>query len=246
MPIFDRKLTPGFFIAQSLAALLTYVVAKGALEFRDLEDAMAFYGVFHREPYNQLIHFFGVPGIIWSNMIMFAHLPLPVIGSYAISIPGIPSHPVSWATLGCLFYFLFYIYIDPYGGTLFSPFIYGMYMSASNWTREDQEKQMKKTSSKQVSWLGTGRILRLAGFIHIFSWYIQIHSHAVIEGAKPAILTSVGQALTSAPLFAFYEGLWFIGMNSELKDRTTELVAEYTIKLCEEGATMRACSTLAG
>jgi uncharacterized membrane protein YGL010W len=121
-----------------------------------------------------------------------------------------------------------------------------MYVTASNWTQQDQERQMKKTSLRQVPWTGTGTTLKIAAFIHILSWYVQIHpGHAIIEGAKPALLDSLGGALTSAPLFAFYEGLWFLGINKQLQQRTLSLVAENTARLCAQGATMRACASLA-
>jgi 2-hydroxy fatty acid dioxygenase len=243
MPLFHQQLTPSFVFAEVAAAVLTVLVMSAASKFRYIEDALGFYGVYHREPMNQLIHFFGVPGIIWSAMIFCAHLPLPIVGSYSISIPGAGSHPISWATVMFVFYFLFYIYIDPFGGILYSPVLYSMYVTASNWTRQDQEKHMKKTSSKQVCWTGTGRTLKVAALIHILSWYVQIHpGHAIIEGAKPALLDSLGGALTSAPLFAFYEGLWFLGINKQLQMRTLSLVAENTARMCAQGATMRACA----
>lgn len=78
------------------------------------------------------------------------------------------------------------------------------------------------------------------------AWYVQIHpGHVVIEGAKPAVLDSFGGALTSAPLFAFYEGVWLLGINKELQERTNTLVAEYTAELCAAGASMRVCESLA-
>lgn len=245
MPLFHQKLTPSFLLAEVVAASLTVVMVLAAKKFRNIEDALGFYGVYHREPMNQLIHFFGVPGIIWSAMIFYAHLALPIIGAYSIAMPGAPSHPISWATVAFLFYLIFYINIDPFGGILFSPVLYAMYATAVNWTRQDQDRQIKKTSSRQVRWIGTGRTLKLAALIHLMSWYVQIHpGHGIIEGAKPALLDSLGGALTSAPLFAFYEGLWFMGINKELQARTLDLVAENTARLCAQGASMRVCANL--
>lgn len=245
MPIFHQTLTPSFVLAEAAAAALTVVVILAAKKFRNIEDALGFYGVYHREPMNQLIHFFGVPGIIWSAMIFYAHLPLPIIGTYSISMPGAPSHRISWATVTFLFYLVFYIYIDPFGGILFSPVLYVMYATAVNWTQQDQDRQIKKTSSRQVRWFGTGRTLKFAALIHFLSWYVQIHpGHGIIEGAKPALLDSLGGALTSAPLFAFYEGLWFMGVNKQLQERTLDLVAENTARLCAQGASMRVCDNL--
>lgn len=74
-------------------------------------------------------------------------------------------------------------------------------------------------------------------------WYVQIHpGHGIFEGAKPAVLQSIGGALTSAPLFAYYEGLWFIGLNKGLQEETKLLVDQYTVELCKKGINMRACA----
>ena len=247
MHLFDQRVTPSFLFAQTVAAALLVVVILAARKFRNIEDALGFYGVYHREPLNQLIHFFGVPGIIWSAMIFLAHLPLPLLGSIVkISIPGAPSHNITWATLMMLFYTIFYVWIDSFGGVLYVPVVYGMYMTSVSWTHHDQEHQRRKTLLKHpVRWTGTGKTLKLAAMIHLVSWYVQIHpGHAILEGAKPALLDSLGGALTSAPLFAFYEGLWFLGINRDLQARTLALVAENTARLCAQGATMRACSNL--
>jgi uncharacterized membrane protein YGL010W len=67
----------------------------------------------------------------------------------------------------------------------------------------------------------------------------------VIEGAQPALMQGLGGALSSAPLFAFYEGLWFFGIRQGFHAQVEELVMEYTKKLCEEGVIMRACASLA-
>jgi 2-hydroxy fatty acid dioxygenase len=63
--------------------------------------------------------------------------------------------------------------------------------------------------------------------VHLLSWYFQIHwGHYLIEGAAPAVWQSVGGALTTAPLFAFYEGLWYVGLQSDLQHRVTRLVVQ--------------------
>ena len=75
---------------------------------------------------------------------------------------------------------------------------------------------------------------------------IEIHlGHHIIEGAQPASLQSLGGALTVAPLFAFYEGLWLLGINKELQATTLAMVDQLTRELCTSGAVaMRACGSL--
>lgn len=65
--------------------------------------------------------------------------------------------------------------------------------------------------------------------------------HAIYEGAKPAITESFGGAITSGPLFAYYEGLWYLGMNKQLQEETLRLVDVHTKELCGNGAPLRVC-----
>eukprot|EP00542_Grammatophora_oceanica_P012082 CAMPEP_0194030558 /NCGR_PEP_ID=MMETSP0009_2-20130614/3996_1 /TAXON_ID=210454 /ORGANISM="Grammatophora oceanica, Strain CCMP 410" /LENGTH=116 /DNA_ID=CAMNT_0038670523 /DNA_START=177 /DNA_END=527 /DNA_ORIENTATION=- len=102
-------------------------------------------------------------------------------------------------------------------------------------------KQTNKYS--KIHWYGTGQLLKLALLFHIGSWYVQIHpGHMIYEGARPAVLDSVGGAITSAPLFAFYEGLWYLGLHKEMQQQTLAKVAENLARICAEGTVqLRAC-----
>jgi len=293
-------------LAHTMATILFYIVIQGALSFQHINEALAFYGVYHQDPTNQIIHFFGVPCIIWSLFVFLAHLKLPSIvltaGSsssmrggdsdgdrWNINVPGVPSHAINYATCLSVGYVSFYLYLDRFGGLAFAPFVYLQYITAVSFTVQDQVKAAKvlleqqamlqstcpaavtvtdtnatntttsttmnespphknnTTKSNnlkiQIPWTGTGNALKIAGFIHMLGWYVQIHpGHKIFEGAKPAVMKSVGGALTSAPLFAFYEGLWYLGIHKGLQDATIELVGEYTRDLCKGGdVVMRVC-----
>eukprot|EP00980_Cylindrotheca_fusiformis_P028493 scaffold22604_cov130-Cylindrotheca_fusiformis.AAC.15 len=91
------------------------------------------------------------------------------------------------------------------------------------------------------SWSGTGSLLKYAFALHVFGWYIQIHwGHKIAEGAQPAVLDSIGGALTVAPLFAFYELLWLLGVNKDLQIETLRLVEQHTQEICSaDNTTMR-------
>jgi uncharacterized membrane protein YGL010W len=207
-----QEASAGFLVAQAVTVVLVGLIVKAAAGFEDASSALGFYGVYHREPWNQCIHFFGVPLILWSMFIIMAHLPLPILGKYRIKLPWISRHAITWATLVTAGYALFYLHMDLVGGILYAPFLYAMYGSAVNLREEDQRAAQKKVDDS-AHWLGTGRLLQFAVAAQVFAWYIQIHpGHAILEGAKPAVLDSFGGALTSAPLFAFYEGMWLLGV----------------------------------
>ena len=72
---------------------------------------------------------------------------------------------------------------------------------------------------------------------------MQLHpGHAIFEGVKPALLDSLGQALAVAPLFAFYEGLWFLGLDQELKGEVAALVNQTRSEMCVSDPGLAFCS----
>ena len=245
-------------------------------------SSLAFYGVYHRTPYNQLIHLMGVPFIIWTMILYGTYLPFTTTttakllaatttqesssSSSSLWLPRfwlLPSnHCTTWATLWVLMYVTFYCYIDFIGACLYTPFLYIMYVTSVRWSQYDRlpspsQKKMKNDSIHNDSnavvstttipnayhWYGTGNVLFKAFLLHVFSWYIQIHwGHAILEGATPASLVNLGAALTSAPLFAFYEMIWYFGYRSLLQQQVLEQVAIYTEQLCTAGANLRVCT----
>ncbi len=224
--------------AHIFAAAGLTVVIQAAFGFADAQDALAFYGVYHREPRNQIVHFFGVPGILWSMIIFMTHLPIPYFGNLLKKfLPA--DYALTYGLVLTLFYLGFYLLIDPLGGTLYAPVLYVMYISAVYLHRSDQK------NAGSTSWAGTGRLMTFAAILHVWSWYVQIHlGHKIFEGAQPAVMQSLGGALTVAPLFAFYEGLWLVGINRDLQKQTMRLVDKYTIDLCNSGVDMRVCKSL--
>ena len=245
-------------------------------------SSLAFYGVYHRTPYNQLIHLMGVPFIIWTMILYGTYLPFTTTSTTTAKLLAVtttqessssslwlprfwllPSnHCTTWATLWVLMYVTFYCYIDFIGACLYTPFLYIMYVTSVRWSQYDRlpspsQKKMKNDSIHNDSnavvstttipnayhWYGTGNVLFKAFLLHVFSWYIQIHwGHAILEGATPASLVNLGAALTSAPLFAFYEMIWYFGYRSLLQQQVLEQVAIYTEQLCTAGANLRVCT----
>ena len=249
--------------------------------FANIDEALAFYGVYHRYGWNQLIHFVGVPGILWSTLLVLVHIPiLPASSSFffstesktqqattaATGLNSIPSR-LNYANFISVAYVLFYLTMDPFGAILYSPVLYGMYSSAYHIVQSDQQKyytndaaaaairrhQTSKqeptttmsSSSSCCCWYGTGQPLRIAVVTQIVCWYVQIHwGHSIIEGAKPALLESVGGAFSVGPLFAFYEGLWYLGIHTQLQHTTHVLIDHYTTELCAgDSALLKACRT---
>ncbi len=56
--------------------------------------------------------------------------------------------------------------------------------------------------------------------VHVLGWYMQIHpGHMVFEKRKPALLDSFFQSLCLAPLFVFFEVVFFLGLRKDLYNK---------------------------
>jgi uncharacterized membrane protein YGL010W len=174
-------------------------------------------------------------------------LPLSLLG--LDRLPGMAGgggkgkgHRVTWGTLMPLLYGAFYVSLEPATGGLFAALLCLMYMQASGAVAAERafnEAAHAKGKAAQHSWF------RFAFALHALSWYMQIHpGHGILEGVKPALVDSLGQALGVAPFFAGLEGMWFLGGAPELHQRVLLLVAENTAAMCAAG-TLPASSCVA-
>jgi uncharacterized membrane protein YGL010W len=219
-------------------------ILRSMVHETELGSALAFYAAYHQDPINQAIHFVFVPTLLYSFMVYFAHFP--ALG-FSIALPGGTAeepHLLTYATLIPCVYAAYYCYLDPFSGwsQLYGMIVFMMYASAVRLVLADRRAASKK-SDGSVSWVGTGWPLKLAAALQVLGWYTQIHpGHAVFEGVKPALLDSLGQSFSVAPLFAFYEGLWALGLQADLHNATAVLVAEQRKAMCAGGGAFRFCS----
>ena len=159
--ITTTKMTPSLIVAHIVGLALLTLILQGFLSFSSITDALGFYGVYHRDPTNQIIHFFGVPIIIWSMIVFLAHLNIPFIPpNVTLKLPGSGTKPhrVTYAAVVVVIYIGFYLYLDSFGGTLYAPFAYGMYVTAINFTMKDQIKalsELKQTQKQNNSKINT-------------------------------------------------------------------------------------------
>jgi 2-hydroxy fatty acid dioxygenase len=248
----SRKIPFSLLLAHFVCGVISTIIVRSFSDFENSTEALAFYGVYHRYAWNQVIHFFGVPGIFWSLAIFMAHVKLP--GTIpvkwaksvvpAVLLPDDLEIKLNYAIVLSVAYLLFYVTIDPLGGALYAPVLFVTYVLAMKLFNLDQNvASVEAGEGNPAPWYGTGKILKFAALVHFLSWFLQIQiGHNMIEGAQPASLQNLGAALSVAPLFAFYEGLWLIGINRDLKDRTVLLVNQYTKDICRAGEiTMKAC-----
>lgn len=182
----------------------------------DLLEQLTFYGSYHNNRWNQLIHFIFVPAIVWSLAVGLAYtgpllsVPshvLPLLASLPTWLSG--SVQLNAAFLVAAAYSLYYLRLEPAAGLSWSACV-GLPLWLSATLFQQQVAQAWK-------W---------ALLVHVLSWYMQIHpGHAILEKRKPALLDSLVQALTLAPLFVWFELLFLLGYRPQLYKQLQQRVA---------------------
>lgn len=175
----------------------------------DVEDQLSFYGAYHTNPYNQILHVICVP-LIWTTFIVWlAYLP-----KFHSSLPY-------WCNVSLVVYLMyagFYAALD-FETAMIVDAVYLVLFFLANKIVHDEKLAAKTKTGPNAKPAASGPSYKAAKWafaLHLLSWYIQIHpGHAVLEGRKPALLDSFVQSLTLAPLFVFYEVIWFF--NPEYK-----------------------------
>jgi uncharacterized membrane protein YGL010W len=234
-------------VSNFVAGVLFYVIGTAMMNTKGLEDELGFYGSYHAHPVNQLIHFIFIPCIWWSICVFLCYvpfLPLSLIG-----VGSVGGHAITWGTLQFLIYSAFYISLDAAAGGITAALLAAFYLQASSVVAKERAfkeaaKGKDKPGKKKLKLLGETRMswFKFAFILHALAWYMQIHpGHKIFEGVKPALMDSLGQALGVAPMFAFLEGVWFVGVLPEMKVRVQELVETNRQTMCDEGRPMPWC-----
>lgn len=159
-----------------------------------IEDHMAFYEAYHRNPINKLTHFVGIPAIVFSLLVLFS--------AVSVNAGGIAVTPAMlFAAVVLAYYFL----LQPAFGFGMTLFILPALALAHGVGRQ--------------SWATVG-IVFLAFFIG--GWIFQLVGHAVFEKRRPALADNLFQ-MVIGPLFLVAELFFFLGYRPGLHARIREL-----------------------
>ena len=192
----------------------------------DLVDQLSFYGSYHANPWNQLIHFFFVPLILWSVGVWSWYIPFQittpisdhvetVIMDHSALVESILPSSISLrmiteslehvlvlngAFILISIYVVLYIAMDPLTGSLWT-----LLVGIPLWATANAFGACVENAWMWA--LGT----------HVLGWFMQIFfGHKLAEKRKPALMDSFIQSLLLAPLFVFYEPLFALGYRPKL------------------------------
>jgi len=187
----------------------------------DIEEQLAFYGAYHSNVYNQLIHVVFVP-LIWGTACVWL--------AYS---PKFLKNGPEWLNFSFVVYLMYASYygvLDFKTALLVDAFYFVVFLVANHIVAKEKEAGKKTKVGPQAKPSGPSySAAKWALVLHVFGWYMQIHpGHAIFEGTKPALLDSFVQSLTLAPLFVFYEVIWFCWpeFQADMRHNVEKLIAE--------------------
>lgn len=164
---------------------------------KSLEEQMAIYSAYHRNRWNKLTHFIGVPLIIFSILIPMAWLRLPLAG-FELTV----------AMLFVAIVLAYYYALDvplALAMTIFMlPVLYAADVVAG------------------MPWQA-GLAVFAATFIG--GWVLQLVGH-IFEGRKPALTDNLFQIFI-APIFLAAEAAFALGLRHDMRHRVEELSRQH-------------------
>eukprot|EP01121_Diplochlamys_sp_Union-15-3_P006894 TRINITY_DN1744_c0_g1_i1.p1 TRINITY_DN1744_c0_g1~~TRINITY_DN1744_c0_g1_i1.p1 ORF type:complete len:191 (-),score=15.96 TRINITY_DN1744_c0_g1_i1:8-580(-) len=174
----------------------------------DLEKQLGFYGSYHNNKWNIITHVICVPLILWSAFAIFSYLgPISSILNW-----GAPYFELNISLIAAVGYALYYAYLERVAGGSMALIVILLYIHANYFVH---------VSSSALS---------TAVIVHIVGWVLQILAHKYFEGRAPSLLDSLFQSLVLAPLFVWFEVLFYFGYRKDLYKRLSAQI-EKNIKV---------------
>ncbi|EPQ26139.1 uncharacterized protein PFL1_06347 [Pseudozyma flocculosa PF-1] len=198
-----------------------------------LRKQLAFYGAYHTDTVNVLIHVVGVPSIIFGVCVLLAsrgslflsvQRTSPLLASY-LSLFGsqLASILPKWAfeharldasTVFMSSYLAYYTVLDPVAATLYTPVWYSIWYGAETLLQTRPDVAVK-----------------VASMIFVGGWIAQFYGHGVHEKRAPALLDNLLGAVVLAPFFVWLEVIFHLGyrpqLQKDLKNDVGKLVTQF-------------------
>ncbi|KAF4619744.1 hypothetical protein D9613_005385 [Agrocybe pediades] len=182
----------------------------------NVEKQLAFYGAYHSNKVNVLIHICCVPLILWSFQALVAPLKVPgFLPTYYYRINDYLVFDVNWATIMGVIYLAYYFMLEPLAAFLYTPQMAMMVMSATAFS------QKPGYFSQAVA-------------VHAICWIAQFIGHGVAEKRAPALLDNLIGAVVLAPFFVHLELLYGVGYRPEMHKRVNNAIGKEIARIRKE------------
>ncbi|WEW58412.1 hypothetical protein PRK78_003880 [Emydomyces testavorans] len=183
----------------------------------NLEKQFRFYGSYHHNPVNVVIHIICVPVIMLCMLLLICKKG--TLSNPLFPVPeflAVKNLPPSLATIAGVVYAILYILMEPVAGALLAPLL----LAGTAFVN-----YLSSTYGMTVVYWSLG--------VQAVAWAAQFVGHGVFEGRAPALLDNLVQAFFLAPFFVWLEVLFSLGYRPELKTRIHKAVEAEVAKFNE-------------
>ncbi|PPR03873.1 hypothetical protein CVT26_000871 [Gymnopilus dilepis] len=172
----------------------------------NVEKQLTFYGAYHSNKVNILIHIICVPMIVWTFQALVAPLPVPdFLPTYHYALNDYMLFEVNYASIMGAIYLAYYFILEPVAALSYTP-------------------QMLVTVLTATAFSKTPGYVTTAATVHAFSWIAQFLGHGLAEGRAPALLDNLLGAVVLAPFFVHLEILYALGYRPEMHKRINNAI----------------------
>jgi len=165
-----------------------------------VDKQLVFYGAYHSNKTNVLIHILCVPLIVWSFQAIIAPFKLTFIPAYHFAFNDYLVFDTNCATLMAVVYIVYYLLLEPVAALLYTPQLIVTLLTATAFSARD--------NYQTIAWS-----------VHVICWIAQFVGHGVAEGRAPALLDNLLGAVVLAPFFVHLEVLFALGYRPKMCKR---------------------------
>ncbi|GAV99444.1 duf962 domain-containing protein [Lentinula edodes] len=167
----------------------------------DVNTQLTFYGAYHNNKINILIHVICVPLIMWSAMVLLASAPHPsFLPEYHQEFNKWLVFELNYPAILFTVYETYYFILEPVAALLYAPQFTLSLLTATAFAQRSDH-------------------LTVAITMQTISWIAQFLGHGVAEKRAPALLDNLVGALVLAPFFVHLEILFALGYRPDMHKR---------------------------
>jgi len=184
----------------------------------DVTKQLTFYGAYHSNKTNVLIHMLCVPLLIWSFQVMASKIPMPsFIPLIHHQFNEYLAFNLNISAILTGLYFLYYLALEPIAALLYVPQFALSILTATAFSYRSDA-------------------MAKAGTLHAVSWVAQFLGHGLAEKRAPALVDNLLGAVVLAPFFVHLEILFSLGYNPGLHKRVQNGVGQEIARIRKEEA----------
>ncbi|KAJ7781548.1 hypothetical protein B0H16DRAFT_1710746 [Mycena metata] len=194
----------------------------------DVQTQLTFYGAYHSNRVNVIIHIICVPLLIWYHILMASEIPVPTfVPAIHHSFSKHLAFELNWPAIQTALYLAYYFALEPFAALLYTPQMVLSLLTATAYAR-------------------TPAHITQAIILHVVCWIAQFLGHGLAEKRAPALLDNLLGAVVLAPFFVHLEILFALGYRREMhKKLNNEIGKEITKVRKAKGDERRAAAAKA-